>query len=514
MKSVISALCTLCLCQGLWGQADMQTFLELPEFSLERVDVEAQLRFLSSDALGGRRTGSPGNDIAAQFLSDHFRAYGLSTPPGQDHYFQQITFVSNTPPTTAELTLDKATYSQGGDLLVIVGEAAKFDSPMAYAGFGWVDEAKGHNDYKGLDVKGKIVLVDAGIPDGKDPLTIFKSMAKKRKMAAERGALALFELYQLNVPWQFFTSYFGKPNLRLASESDDDVDKPTIPYGWVKTLPDGLLEQLKDKKKRKKLKASLVSSASVKNEVYSNNVCGIIEGRDEELKKEYILLSAHYDHVGMGKEGGGAFTPADSIFNGTRDNAMGTVALLSAAKSLAKRRPLRSVIVLAVTGEEIGLLGSAYYAEYPLIPLEQTVFNFNTDGAGYNDTTSVSVVGFGRTGVDEQIKAGASPFGLKVLDDPAPEQNLYDRSDNASFAKKGVPAVNFSPGIAAFDETLLKYYHQVADEAESVDFDYFLKYCKAYVHTARILADRQERPQWTAGDKYEQAGKKLYDGKE
>jgi Zn-dependent M28 family amino/carboxypeptidase len=186
------------------------------------------------------------------------------------------------------------------------------------------------------------------------------------------------------------------------------------------------------------------------------------------------------------------------------------VALLVAAKALSQQPPKRSVMVLALTGEEVGLLGSRYYAENPLVPLKQTIFDLNIDGAGYNDTTIVSVIGLERTGAKAEIEAGARAFGLNVFAEPAPEQGLFDRSDNVSFAAKGVPAPTFSPGFKAFDAEIAKYYHQAIDNPESLDFSYVHKFCQAYAHTARLIANRSTRPFWIAGDKYEAVGKELY----
>jgi Zn-dependent M28 family amino/carboxypeptidase len=239
-------------------------------------------------------------------------------------------------------------------------------------------------------------------------------------------------------------------------------------------------------------------------------VIGFIEGTDPVLIQEYLLISAHYDHVGVGKEGGSMFTEQDSIFNGARDNGIGVVALLSAAKGLAQTPPKRSVIFLACTAEEMGLLGSKYYTEHPLIPLNKTIFNLNSDGAGYDDTAAISVIGYDRVGVVEEFNLAAQKFGLRIIADPAPEQNLFDRSDNVNFAIKGIPAPCVSPGTTDFTEEIAKYYHQAIDNPESVDFDYLLVFCKTFVHMARLIADKKEAPQWAPGDKYEEAGKKLY----
>jgi Zn-dependent M28 family amino/carboxypeptidase len=326
------------------------------------------------------------------------------------------------------------------------------------------------------------------------------------QIAQEKGAVAVIELYRLPFPWEFFKLFFNKENLVVADQENKEDN--SIVYGWIKEKEeDDTIKNLQD---GKKVKSQIASSGFIEKDCRSQNVIGVIEGTDPVLKEEYIIITAHYDHVGTGKNGGGAYSPEDSIFNGARDNAMGTVALMAAAKSLALQPIKRSVIILAVTGEELGLLGSQYYAEHPIIPLEKTIFNLNTDGAGYNDVSYVSVVGYGRTGTDELIDASANVFGLEVFPNPAPEQNLFDRSDNVSFAQKGVPAVCFSPGMTSFDDTVAKYYHQVADNPDTIDFDYLHKFCQSLARAARLIGDREELPQWKAGDKYEEAGKSLY----
>jgi Zn-dependent M28 family amino/carboxypeptidase len=235
-----------------------------------------------------------------------------------------------------------------------------------------------------------------------------------------------------------------------------------------------------------------------------------LEGSDPVLKNEYIILSAHFDHVGTGKNGGATYTKEDSIFNGTRDNAFGCTAVLYAAKCLTQVKPKRSILFIGFTGEEIGLLGSSYYAENPLIPLKQCVFNLNCDGAGYNDVTMLTTIGLSRTDGKGDIETAAKAFGLKVMDDPAPEQNLFDRSDNMSFAAKGIPSPNFAPGFTAFNADIFKYYHKAEDNPETIDFGYLHKYCQSYAHAARLIANRKDQPKWIANDKYEKAYKALY----
>ncbi len=480
-----------------------------PEFSMPKQEPEFQLRFLSANELGGRRTGSMGNNLAARFIAEELRTYGYSSPAGAKDYFQPIQFQAATPPSAGTLKIGKVDYKLMEDFIFMTGEANTVkNAEVMFIGHGWVDEKSGHDDYKGKDVKGKLLISLPGPPgENNSPMVIFRAMGAKRDLAYKNGAVGLIELYRLPFPWNFFSSYFGRETIAPPSKEAKSESRK-LTYGWMKEKS-GVAE-IKDLQAGKKIKASFSSNGFSSRNVPSQNVIGVLEGSDPELKKEYLLITAHYDHVGIGKEGGNAYSAEDSIFNGARDNAMGTVALLSAAKALSIQRPKRSVIVMAVTGEELGLLGSAYYAQNPLIPLKEVIFDLNTDGAGYNSTEHISIFGYGRTGTDAHVETALNSVGLKVFPDPAPEQGLFDRSDNVSFAAEGVPAMNVSPGLTKFDDAINKYYHQVADEASSIDMDYFLKYCQAFSYLARLIANDASKPQWKAGDKYEKAGMELY----
>jgi len=248
------------------------------------------------------------------------------------------------------------------------------------------------------------------------------------------------------------------------------------------------------------------SDGVVTDTVQSQNVIGIVEGTDPKLKNEYIIYSAHYDHVGMHASN----ILGDSIFNGARDNAVGTTTVLSMAENLAKHPTKRSALFILLTGEEKGLLGSRYYVKNPLLPLEQMVYCFNSDNAGYNDTSVATIIGLERTTARQHIKDAASAFGLEAIDDPAGEQGLFDRSDNVSFARKGIPAPTFSLGFRSFSGDVTKYYHQPDDEADTLDYDYLLKFFQAYVLSGRKIGNDKETPTWVTGDKYEAVGKELY----
>lgn len=478
--------------------SDRKSTLFLPEYQLSRADMEAQMRFLASDELLGRRTGDPGNRVAARYIATEFRRLGLKPAGDNNDYFQPIAFERVKPASAATLTVGNASLQLGKELVVMAGGPANLSGEVVYVGYGLTD---GEDGYNGRDVKGRIVVAQGGSPDAKRPGAIVRASTEKQKKATEKGAVALIELYAESIPWPLVSQYFSREQIGLPTA---DSGVTPITHLWVDNTGNRY-KQLKEAGQT----VTLRSSGRERVVAPSANVAGIIEGTDPVLKNEYVILSAHYDHIGVGKQGGN-FQPSDSIFNGARDNAFGSVALLSAAKALIQQPPKRSVLVLSLTGEEIGLLGSRYYTEHPLVPLKQTIFDLDTDGAGYNDTTIVSVIGLERTGAKAEIEAGAKAFGLGVFAEPAPEQGLFDRSDNVSFAIKGIPAPDISPGFRDFDATITKYYHQAIDNPESINFGYLQRFSQAYAHIARLIANRATRPQWAPGDKYEAAGKALY----
>ena len=477
----------------------------LPESKLSKLEAESQIRFLASDEMLGRRTGSVTNRLAARYLAESFRNLGLKPALGQTDYLQTVSMDLVKP-------IKKGTIIGGGDTLSIGKhfiafggyEATNLDNKeVIFVGYGWKDDAKNYNDYKDIDVKDKIVVVQIGTPDSKSPNEMFSAASQKRKIALDNGAAGLIEIFAAPIPWQVVAGYFNGESFAL---NDNKTATKRLPHYWVNG-------QTAKGFKKDNLKAVNINvEAREKSPTRTSNVVGVLEGTDPVLKNEYVILSAHFDHVGVGKEGGNPYRE-DSIFNGTCDNAFGMVAVLQAAKALSISKPKRSVLFIGFTGEEVGLLGSKFYAENPLIPLKNCVYNLNCDGGGYNDTTKVTIVGFNRTDVKPEIEKAAMAFGITAIDDPAPEQGLFDRSDNVSFAAKGIPAPTFSPGFTKFDADIGKYYHQAADNPETANMGYLLKYCQVYSHLARLIADRQAKPKWIAGDKYEKAFNELNAGK-
>ena len=459
-------------------------------------EAEAHISFLAADEMRGRNTGSPEIDIAANYIATQLALMGIKKAPGQNTYFQQVPLENAHPPTGGQFVLGEDKFSYKDDFILFKGGNQEWKGEVVYAGYGSVDELKQAN------VKGKVVMCLVGTKDaGGNPMAIFEASGGKYKDAKDAGAVGLIEIFASpQIPWPALVNYFSSVTMRAKAEG------AAFPHVWLKDSDVASLKKIKDGALPGSLKVE-----GVKNlDVPSKNVLGVIEGTDPVLKKEYLVVSAHYDHVGVKKN---AQPGTDSIFNGARDNAIGVVGLLSTAKYLAQYPPKRSVLFIALTGEEKGMLGSKYYSDNPVIPLNQTVFNFNCDGAGYNDKTMATVIGLERTTAEAYLTKGCEAFGLKAALDPVPEQNLYERSDNISFASKGVPAINFAPGTKAFDEELMKYYHQPADEVGSLDFEYLIKYFRAYVYTNSLLANNPKAPVWKAGDKFEAEAKKLYSKK-
>ncbi|MBX7124377.1 MAG: M28 family peptidase [Cyclobacteriaceae bacterium] len=485
MKKYLLAL--LCLA-ALASQAQKKTIAAI-EKQVSRPEAEAILTFLSADEMRGRNTGSPEIDIAANYIASRFRQWQLSTVAGAENYFQPVQLSQVKPPSAGTLQIDQLTFAFKEHFIALNGNDTQLGGEIVFAGYGAPEEIT-------PAVKGKIVVVYAGIRGSTNPMEFYTAGPDKLKRVAAAGGLGLVELLtNINFPWSALVNYFGSQE-RFGIQSSSE-----LPHLLMKDQ-----ESLAAFREKGSGQGSLTIQGVIAKTIPARNVAARIQGTDPVLRNETIVISAHYDHVGVSKPRNGQ----DSIFNGARDNAIGVTAMLSAAHYFSLNPPKRSLLFLAFTGEEKGLLGSAWYADHPLIPLEQTVFNFDCDGAGYNDKSLTTVIGLERTSAETDIASACKAFGLTATKDPVPEQNLYERSDNYNFARKGVPAIDFAPGIKAFDEELMKYYHQPADEVASLDFDYLMKYFKAFVYANHLLANNPKTPFWNAGDKFEPVGKALY----
>lgn len=488
----------LIILTGFSGFVQAQTDVDLTKQTVDTNESASHIWFLASDELKGRDTGSPEIDIAASYIAAQFRKYGVLPVTGGSGYYQAVPLEATKPPSQGTLHAGDFSFTIGENLVALQATNITAEHPVLFLEFAMPEELTREN------VKGKIIIAKAGKSGESNPRSFFSLSRDKRKAAKENGAVALVELYNSTAfPWSMLLNFLNREQLRLAG-NDNETDQDNFGHLWVYDPGNAFYAYLSD---NKKIAARIGLTSKERTAVKATNVIGMVEGTDPELKNEYILLSAHYDHIGYktGTHG------EDSIYNGARDNAIGVAAILSAAQGFGKYPPKRSVIFLACTGEEKGLLGSKWFAENPPVALHKIVYNLNIDGGGYNDVTKVSIVGLHRTTAEKHLISAVHDFGLEPIADPAPEQNLFDRSDNVSFAAKGIPAPTFSTGFTSFDEEIMKYYHQVTDEAESLDYDYLAKYFLSYVLAARRIANMEETPFWTKGDKYEEAGRKLYE---
>ncbi len=471
----------------------------IAEESLTEEEVARHLRYLASDELMGRATGTAGNDLAAAYIAAQFEKSGLKKLPGLDSYRQPIPFQVTEQAESGSVSIGDRKFGQGGDLLILGGSRLQKEVPAVFSSAAPAELEK-------LDLEGKLLVAPLEDPDNPGLIRAALRLSQaRRSLLAKKAAAGLVEIYQGSA-WDRISRFLGRRRVQLASDSQQQ-EAPPILHALVHQPQQ---DNEPPWEEGKALSASIDVPGRLSRRLQSANVGGWIEGSDPDLRGQHVLLMAHYDHLGAGMHLPGA-TEEDSIFNGARDNGMGIVALISAAKSLSEKPPARSVVFLAVTAEEIGLLGSRFYVEDPLIPLEKTVFVLNSDAGGFTDTDVVTVMGLERTTAGDDIRKACADFGMEAVADPAPAQNFFNRSDNIHFARKGVPAPTFSPGFREFSLELMKHYHRPSDEVgEDFDFAYLLRYSQAFARSARRIADNPQQPRWASGDSFEAAWQQLY----
>ena len=463
-------------------------------FAATQERVEADVRYLAADELAGRATGSPGIELAAQYLEARFRESGLRPLPGSTGYRHPVPLELTEPPRELSIKIGGQEVGRDRALLLHAGAAQGF-TRLVYLEHGTADEFA-----EAGPLDGAIVVTNVGTPETRGPQEGFGAVEAKRGLAAAAGARALVELYRSPLAkWSQVAAALGGTGVRIA-EPPSGGDLPVI---WVDDADGALLEAARE---AAGTAARLTVVPTPVQPLPAANLVGYLPGTDPAMADEYILVGAHYDHVGTDGSRGGA----DSIFNGARDNALGVAALLTAARELAAAPARRPVFFAAWTAEERGLLGSRYFAEHPPLPLREVVFNLNFDGAGYTDTSFVVVNGYGRSTAQDAIDGAVASSGTQVRPDPVPDFGLFRASDNWNFARAGVPAINLAPGFAGFTPELMRYYHQPPDEAASLDFAYVARYARAGAAAARALANLSEAARFAEGDELKSVSDALY----
>ncbi len=450
---------------------------------IQQQTVEKDIRYLASDELEGRGTGSAGIEKAATYIAKVFSDASVADVPGVTRYTQQVPLVNQAAPASASFEVVNNTFELGDDLLILSQVEINKTAQLRF--FGEISVA----DLAKEDLEGAIVVTMAGSKEEGDPRAFYQLAKEKQKAVAAKGGVALIELYRSpRAPFSQVSRFFGKSGIKIDKSSGME-----IPLIWLND-PKGSNLQVMDEAAGTAVRLSLKPGS--RTQVSSWNVLGFIPGTDPSLREEIVVISAHYDHLGIDGSRGGT----DSIFNGARDNALGTAALLSVARHFGANPAKRPILLAAWTAEEIGLLGSNYFMESPALPLSSIVYNLNFDGAGYDDTTSITINGYGRTTAQADIDAAIAEKGVKPNPDPVPQMNLYQYSDNWSFAKNGIPAMNVAPGFTGFSPKLMKYYHQAGDHADDLDFAYVTRYVTACVSASQALVNMEVRPDWVEGD--------------
>ena len=454
----------------------------------------APLIYLASDRLKGRYIGRPEIDTAAQYIADQFRAAGARPIPGANGYFQPFTLSFVRPSQTGSVTIGSRSFPIGADALQFDPGDVQLNAPVVYIG----DDSAGQ--LAALDLKGKWVLMEAGAGTRSSARKDLGKAMQIRQTLAAKQALGL--LVNLNTDDDYWTTLRSAMSGEHRVQSGKTTDVPMIALryhsGDQPLLAKGAAGT-----------ASVTVTATPIRELKLKNVLALVQGTDPALRGQYVVLSAHYDHLGVAAQPKMEEGKLDSIYNGARDNALGSTAVIDAAKYFGRYPPKRSILFVTYSAEEEGLLGSEYYAGHPLIPLNHTVYNLNIDNASYNDTTLISLVGLNRTSEDSNIISACKAYGLSVNGDPTGGQ-LFFESDNAPLALKGIPAPTYSLGMRTFDSTIFNRYHRLSDETGNMNMRYAVKFIRAYILSAVYIANDAVQPMWVKGDPYEATWKTLF----
>ncbi|WP_404336329.1 M28 family peptidase [Sphingomonas sp. MMS12-HWE2-04] len=498
----------------------------------EQAAIKAHVQFLASDALRGREAGTRDFDVAAEYVASQMLALGLEPGGANGSWFQPVQLTAYRPSEKAGWTLTRGGTTEpfvfGTDFInAPIPATPDFaaEGQVVFAGYGLVFPDGSRDDYAGLDVAGKIVALLPGVPKGM-PNAVqahFSGDDWKAQLAQARGAKAVVMLESpiASADYPFATVARFYDYLRYGWAGPDA--KPymiapgapvagTVSRAGAAKLFAGSAIKWKDvataEAKGKRiptgpLAATLTLAAKTKvRTIDSRNVVGLLKGSDPALASEVIVLSAHLDHVGVGEGVNG-----DRIYNGAMDNAVGTAMILDVAKRIAAgKRPRRSLVFVALTAEEKGLIGSDYFAHHPSVP-GTLVADINLDMPILTyPLQDLVILGGERSSIGPAVAAAAATEGLKTVPDPTPEEMFFVRSDHYSFVTTGIPAISIDTGpggegAAAQRKFLDENYHKPSDQIGlPFDWNAAAKFARVATATARTLANADARPRWNKGD--------------
>ncbi|WP_308815163.1 M28 family metallopeptidase [Sphingomonas sp. GV3] len=508
----------------------------------DQAAMKAHVLFLASDAMKGREAGSPEFDIAAQYVAAQFYAAGLRPAGDKGGYLQTVPLVTYKAAAKGDMVW---TARRGSPQPLVFGEdfvpsanpaaaTTNVSAPVVFVGRGIVAPQYAIDDYKGVDVRGKIVAIFAGAPEtfGGEERAYFGSPATKAWIAAQHGAIGIVTLDAPRAgprarPFSALAQYYDSPRMTWANPDGTGTSPaPTAPY--LGTISQAGAEKLFAGAKTPW--ATIAAQAAGDNPTYrpvaldgtltastrtaftpgaSSNVIGVIPGADPVLGKEVVILSAHLDHIGVSPERPGQPAGADRINNGALDNAIGIASLIEEAKKFTASGtpPKRTVMFLAVTGEEKGLVGSDFFANHPTVPLKDIVADVNLDmPVLLYKFEDMIVFGADRSTLGPIVKAAVNAQGVDLSPDPMPEQGFFVRSDHFNFVKKGIPSVFLWPGMkgegrAKFEDFLSHRYHRPGDDlTQPILWDQGVRFVATNYAIARQITDAPARPMWNKGD--------------
>jgi hypothetical protein len=484
---------------------------------------------LANDGMEGRNTGSAAHKRAAEYVAAQFKKDGLE-PAGTNGYIQPVKFKTRTidePHSSLALVTNEQTevlkLGQDANISLRSDAASRLEAPLVFVGYGMQVPERHFDDFAGQNLKGAVAVYLAGSPsDIPGPLRAHYQSAGERWSALKRagaiGTISIANPKSMDIPWSRSTLARLQPSMVLADPSLDDAAGQQLAATMNPAHADKLLIgsghmfrellALADAGKplpRFRLMPRIKATVSVqRGEVESQNVAGILPGSDPALKNQYVVLSAHLDHLGVG----GA-VKGDTIYNGAMDNAAGVAAILEIAEELhqSAAKPRRSLLFLAVTGEEKGELGSRYFAAHPTVPASSMVANVNIDMfLPLFPLKTLMVLGLDESDLGGDIRAVAKELRLAVQADPEPQRNRFIRSDQYSFIKAGIPALSMkvgyqehSPEAAIARKWTAERYHAPSDDlTQPVDRAAADKYVQVIRTLALRVADRPTRPAWNA----------------